>query len=138
LLELWWLGKVMAVTVVLLVVAVGAIFFLLACLRGFIRAGNDEKTQGLLVRAQSAGDGEDVRTIQSLELPLQPKGISETTRRPEHISKNTLALVGLVILLGSRSTSFAIPMSALAIPHSKGKVPAQEDLFLGKRLRHHP
>jgi hypothetical protein len=127
----------MAVTVVLLVVAVGGIFFLLACLGGFIRAGKHVKTQGLLVRAQSAGDGEDVKTIRTLQLPLQRKGISGTTRRPEHISKNTVAVVGLVILLGSRSTSFATPMSALAIPHSKGRVQALEDQFLGKRLRHH-
>jgi hypothetical protein len=65
----------MAVTVVLLVVAVGAVFFLLACLRGFVRAGKNEKTQGLLVRAQSAGDGEDLKPSRSLEFLRQPREI---------------------------------------------------------------
>jgi hypothetical protein len=127
----------MAVTVVLLVVGVGALFFLLACFRGFNRAGKHEKTKGLLVRAQSPAGGDDVKVGRPLEFPRQPKEISETTPRAEHISKNTVAVVGLAILLGSRSTSFAIPISALASPHSKGKVPAQKDLFPRKRLRHH-
>ena len=130
------LGKVMAVTVVLLVVGVGALFFLLSCLRGFSRAGKQEKVMGLFVRAQGAG-GADRKTGKPPECRRSRSEIRDTTLARQPISKNTAAVVGLAILLGSRSTSFAIPMSALASHHSEDKIPAQKDLPTGERLRHH-
>jgi hypothetical protein len=113
----------MAVTAVVLVVVVGAILFLLCCLYGFSRARKQKEIPGLLVGMESAGCKQG-KTGRRLDVPRRHREISETTPKPEHISKNTVAVVGLAILLGSRSTSFAVPMSALASPHSKGKVPA--------------
>jgi len=127
----------MAVTVVVLVVVVGAISFLLYRLYGFSRVRKQKEIPGLLLGVQSAS-GNQEKTRRRLEVPHRHKEISETTPKPEHISKSTVAVVGLAILLGSRSTSFAVPISALASRHRKDKVAAQKDLFLGTRVRRHP
>jgi hypothetical protein len=93
----------MAVTIILLIVGVAAMAVLLGCLRGFGRAGKQERVVGLLMRAQEPSGGmQSAKACEPVKVWPHFGPVHHTTPARPHISKNTGALVKLAIVLGSR------------------------------------
>lgn len=112
----------MTVIIILLIVGVAALSVLLACLRGFSRAQKQERVVGLLMRAQDASTvSQHLNGRQPLEIPNNPRLVSDTTPAQSRISKNTAALGKLAIVLGSRSASSNGPARTLLMPDRDGK-----------------
>ena len=112
----------MAIIVILFIVGVAAMAVLLGCLRGFSRAGKQEKVVGLLLRAeQPSGGRQYLKVRHPLEIRNYAGLVNDTTLARTHISKETVALVDLAIVLGSRSASSDRPPRTLHMPDHDGK-----------------
>lgn len=105
---------VLAFLFIILFLGAGAV--LLICLRGFAQARGHQKVQGLLVRVERTPTGPRNRTGgRRIDFAAHRARTSHTTPAAEHISKKTVALVGLAILLGSRGggvDQFPAPLTA--------------------------
>lgn len=89
--------------IILLIVGVVAVSVLLGCLRGFGRARRQRKVVGLLLRVETESTGRrEEKGARQIEFPRYPRRTADTTHTYGLISNNTVAVVGLAILLGSR------------------------------------
>lgn len=93
----------MVVLTILLILGVSVVV-LLACLKGFGRAFGHKKVSGLFVSVEAP----TLRKPQGLNKTLIDFSRREMTPSkdpaPQRISSHTVALVGMAIILGSRST----------------------------------
>jgi hypothetical protein len=124
----------MPALVVLSVIGLAAGAVLLVCLRGFSRAHRYEKVQGLLVRVEKTPTGPPGRTGSKRFDFLAPTSRVHTTPAEGHISKKTVALIGLAILLGSRGGG--VEQSPVSLtPGSDSNTQASKHLHVpGKQL----
>lgn len=100
---------VMPVLAVLFIIFLAAGAALLVCLRGFSQARRHQKVQGLLVRVEATPVDPPSRTGgKRIDFAANRARTGHTTPAEGHISKKTVALIGLAILQGSRGGSRTI------------------------------
>jgi len=99
----------MAGLVILLIVGFAAVAVLLACLRGFSRELWRKKVSGVVIRIEEP----KVRRPQGPGTPPidfpQRKKVPSKDPAPHRVSGRTVALVGVAIVLGSRSVCCDVP-----------------------------
>ena len=119
----------MAIIIILFIAGVAAMAVLLGCLRGFSRAGKQEKVVGLLLRAQEPSrEGQYLERRQPLGIGHHARLVNNTTLAQNRISKHTVALVDLAIVLGSRSASSDRPPRTLLMTDHDGKTEGAKKL----------
>lgn len=120
---------------VLLITFLAAGAVLLICLRGFSQARRHQKVQGLLVRVHAIPAGSpNRRRNKCIDFASHCGWTGHTTFDEGQISKKTIALIGLAILLGSRGggvEQFQAPVT----PGSDGNTQAGKHLHVpGRQL----
>jgi len=125
---------VMPVLAVLFIIILAAVAALLVCLRGFSQARRHRKVQGLLVRVEVTPAGPPSRRGgKHIDFAANGARTDHTTLAEGHISKKTVALIGLAILLGSRGRAEQFP--AHPTPGSDCSTQAGKHLHVpGKQL----